>query len=190
MTRHGPSFDGDVVYFRDERGLCPVMADRLHNQVNQAQAGRPVGPSPPGFDRNSRGSQARRGPILPGLKVEMATYQVLVVEDDPALRQLVSEVLRDEGYTVATAKDGLEALRAVQEDRPNLVLLDVQLPLLDGRDVARQMRERGIDSPIVVMTGAANARRYASEIDAEDYLAKPFDLDDVLDVAAEYFLRV
>ena len=70
------------------------------------------------------------------------------------------------------------------------MLLDVQLPLLDGRDVARQMREKGIDSPIVVMTGAANAKRYANEIEAEDYLAKPFDVDELLDVTAEYFLRV
>lgn len=101
---------------------------------------------------------------------------ILVVDDDEAILDVVSDVLRLEGYPVETAIDGEAALEAVERSRPLLVLLDMRMPRLDGWGFARALRERGIRLPILVMTAARDAAGWADEIGAEGYLAKPFDL--------------
>jgi two-component system chemotaxis response regulator CheY len=106
---------------------------------------------------------------------------ILVVDDDPSIRATISEILRMEGYPVEVAANGAEALTTVERSRPGLVLLDMRMPVLDGWGFARGLRERGVDLPILVMTAAQNARRWAEEIGADGYLAKPFDIDDLLD---------
>ena len=108
------------------------------------------------------------------------TNYILVVDDDPTIRETVAEILDDEGYTIETASNGAEALAAIERTRPLLVLLDMRMPVLDGWSVARTLKERGIDLPIVVMTAAPDARQRAAEIGAEGYLAKPFDVPDLL----------
>jgi DNA-binding response OmpR family regulator len=114
---------------------------------------------------------------------------ILVVDDDPGIRQTVREILDLEGYPVETAADGAEALRAVERRQPSLVLLDMRRPQLDGWGFARAVRERGLTLPILVMTAAENARRWAEEIGADGYLAKPFELDELL-LAIERVRRV
>lgn len=106
--------------------------------------------------------------------------RVLVVDDDPSIREMVSEFLEMEGYTVETAADGDEGLRAVEESNPSLVVLDMRMPVLDGWGFAQKLRERGINLPILVVTAAQSPRRWAEEIGAAAYLAKPFDLIDLL----------
>lgn len=111
---------------------------------------------------------------------------VLVVDDDQAIRELVTDVLEDEGYPVRAAIDGeeallaIEAIRAADPDCPRVVLLDMKMPGLDGWGFARHLRERGLPISIVVMTAARDARQWAREIGADAYLAKPFQLDDLL----------
>jgi two-component system chemotaxis response regulator CheY len=107
-------------------------------------------------------------------------HHILVVDDDPAIRATVSEVLSDEGYSVMTATNGAEGLAAVQKLSPSVVLLDMRMPVLDGWGFARAMAERGGAPPIVVMTAAHEARRWAQEIGTTLVLAKPFDLDELL----------
>lgn len=109
---------------------------------------------------------------------------ILVVDDDQAILSTVAEILHLEGYPVATAGNGMEALAAVERERPSLVLLDMRMPVLDGWGFARQLRARGVDLPILVMTAAQDAGSWAEEIGAEGYLAKPFDLLDLLDEVA------
>ncbi len=111
----------------------------------------------------------------------MSDGTILVVDDDPSIRATISEILRMEGYPVEVAANGAEALTTVERSRPGLVLLDMRMPVLDGWGFARGLRERGVDLPILVMTAAQNARRWAEEIGADGYLAKPFDIDDLLD---------
>jgi len=111
----------------------------------------------------------------------MRESSILVVDDDVSIRSTVSEILDLEGYPVETAADGAEALRSVERSRPALVLLDMRMPILDGWGFARALRERGIRLPILVMTAAQNARTWAQEIGADGYVAKPFDLTDLLD---------
>ena len=110
----------------------------------------------------------------------MAEAPILVVDDDESIRQTVSEILEVEGYRVSAAANGEEALVRVEESKPALVLLDMRMPILDGWGFARVLRERGIILPILVMTAAQNARTWAEEIGADGYVAKPFDLDDLL----------
>jgi DNA-binding response OmpR family regulator len=106
--------------------------------------------------------------------------RVLVVDDDPSILGIVTEMLRDEGYEVTGAADGSAALDAVSNDDFALVILDMRMPVMDGWGFAREMRARGQDLPIVVMTAAQDARRWAEEIAAVGYIAKPFDLDEFL----------
>jgi two-component system chemotaxis response regulator CheY len=110
----------------------------------------------------------------------VADRPILVVDDDASIRQTVREILDLEGYPVETASDGREALRLVERDEPSLVLLDMRMPQMDGWGFAREIRQRGIELPILVMTAAENARSWAAEIGADGYVAKPFELDELL----------
>ena len=110
----------------------------------------------------------------------MSASPILVVDDDPSIRETVSQILELEGYPVETAADGAEALRAVERARPAVVLLDMRMPVLDGWGFARALHERGVELPIVVMTAAQDARRWADEIGAAGHLSKPFELLDLL----------
>ncbi|HEY3060480.1 MAG TPA: response regulator [Chloroflexota bacterium] len=105
---------------------------------------------------------------------------ILVVDDDPTILATVSETLDLEGYPVVTATNGAEALEQLELQRPSLVLLDMRMPVLDGWGFIRAVRERGLSPVVVVMTAAADARRWASEIGAQGVLAKPFDLDELI----------
>lgn len=93
---------------------------------------------------------------------------VLVVEDDPSLRDLYRAVLRSAGYDVAVATDGADALRYVEQQRPNAVVLDLSLPLIGGRDVHRELKSRPETRqiPIVVVTGTDS-----SDLDPRDFAA-------------------
>ncbi|MCW5852561.1 MAG: response regulator [Anaerolineae bacterium] len=106
---------------------------------------------------------------------------ILVVDDDASILETVTAILAIEGYAVATATNGREALEKVGQARPWLVLLDMRMPIMDGWGFAREMKARGETIPIVVMTAAQDARRWASEIGAAAYVPKPFEVPDLLD---------
>src|SRR5213075_2940014 len=106
----------------------------------------------------------------------MEAVRVLVVDDDPAIRQMLSEYLGEHGYEVAVAASG-EAMRAeLERARPAVVLLDIGLPGEDGLTLARFLRER-YDIGIIMVTGAGAVidRVAGLEVGADDYIAKPFD---------------
>lgn len=105
---------------------------------------------------------------------------ILVVDDDRAIREILADVLGLEGYPVVTAVNGAEALAQVEHAPPRLILLDMRMPVMDGWAFARALRERGLELPIVVMTAAQNARAWAREVGADHFLAKPFELDDLI----------
>lgn len=97
------------------------------------------------------------------------------MDDDQSIVAVVSEILLGEGHEVVTATNGAEALAVANGEQ--LVLLDMRMPVLDGWGFARKFRAAGKRAPIVVMTAAENARRWAEEIGADGYLAKPFEMD-------------
>jgi CheY-like chemotaxis protein len=127
-----------------------------------------------------------RRPATGNLRVPDAalTGPILIVDDDAAIRAAISEILESEGYRVSTAADGAAALRQIEETSPALVLLDMRMPGMNGWDVAAALHQRGSTVPILVMTAAQDARRWAEQVGAHGYLAKPFDLDDLLTAVA------
>ena len=115
-----------------------------------------------------------------------APAKVLAVDDDPSILDLMTDILVGEGYDVLPAQNGAEALRVLEKDRPCLVLLDMRMPTLDGWGFASAMRDRGLNYPVVVVTAAENARAWAQEIGADAYLAKPFQLKDLLRIVERF----
>lgn len=111
---------------------------------------------------------------------------VLVVDDEPDIRRLVGDALRLEGYQVRTAGNGQEALQRVAEEWPDLILLDLTMPVMDGRQfcsvLARAVPQsgRGGHIPVVLLSADRHLRERAAELGAAGYLVKPFDLDDLL----------
>jgi CheY-like chemotaxis protein len=114
---------------------------------------------------------------------------ILIVDDDPAIRETIAEVLEDEGYAVEVATNGAEGLAAIDRALPALVLLDMRMPVLDGWSFARTLRERALNLPLVVMTAAQESLQWSQEIAAAAVLAKPFNLDDLLEVVERTFPR-
>lgn len=110
------------------------------------------------------------------------TVRVLVVDDDRAVRESLRRSLSFNGYTVALATDGVEALDAITSDRPDAVILDVMMPRLDGLEVCRQLRSTGDDLPILVLTARDSVSERVAGLDAgaDDYLPKPFALEELL----------
>ncbi len=116
----------------------------------------------------------------------MSDRPILVVDDDEAILETVVDALTFEGYAVETATNGAEALDAVARARPSLVLLDMRMPVMDGWGFAERVHQDGTDVCILVMTAAQDARRWAGEIGAQGYLAKPFDLGELLDAVERH----
>ena len=92
---------------------------------------------------------------------EATTAPILVVEDDADIRETIAAILELEGYAVELASNGQEAVSAIDHQQPRLVLLDMRMPVLDGWGFARVVRERGLKVPIIVMTAAQDAGRWA-----------------------------
>ncbi len=112
----------------------------------------------------------------------LVTVRILVVDDDRAVRESLRRSLSFNGYTVDLAEDGVEALEAINNERPDALVLDVMMPRLDGLEVCRQLRSTGDDLPILVLTARDSVSERVSGLDAgaDDYLPKPFALEELL----------
>lgn len=105
----------------------------------------------------------------------MQAYKVLVVEDDPQTQKLVEDMLKHEGYEVVRALDGADAVRKVESEEPDIILLDLMLPEMDGFDVCRQVRAR-YQTPIIVLSARGDEidRVLGFRLGVDDYMTKPF----------------
>jgi CheY-like chemotaxis protein len=111
---------------------------------------------------------------------------ILVVDDDQDLLSLVAFVLESEGFQVNTAGDGRQALEEVARHLPNLILLDMKMPVMDGWEFARQFHSKYDSSaPIVVLTAYEDAKKRAQEIGANGWIGKPFDLDALVNIVKQ-----
>ena len=108
--------------------------------------------------------------------------RLLVVDDDPDVRDSLRRALGYAGYAVATAANGADALASVSRSPVDLIILDVLMPMLDGFDTCRALRERGNATPVIVLTArdAVDDRVAGLEAGADDYLVKPFALRELL----------
>ncbi|TAK34526.1 MAG: response regulator [Chloroflexota bacterium] len=129
------------------------------------------------FDCAASAFEVRRSPPGP----------ILVVDDDPDLLEMVGLVLESAGYAVLPAMNGIEALRRVQEGHPALILLDMKMPLMDGWEfMARYRQLHNHQSPVIILTAAQDARAWAEQVQADGYLAKPFDIADLLNIVDKH----
>jgi CheY-like chemotaxis protein len=101
---------------------------------------------------------------------------ILIVEDDSAALMMLTHILQDEGYRVVTAMNGLEGMRVCEEAPPSLILLDMWMPIMDGRHFVEGLRARGPKIPFLIMSAGRNVRHWAHDLGATGYLEKPFDI--------------
>jgi len=113
---------------------------------------------------------------------ERSRRRVLVVDDDPSLLTFVA-ILLEEDYKVITAVDGFDALAKLLEAVPDIVVLDLEMPRMNGRTFYREMRRRGIDSPVIVLS-AFGADEAQVELGAQAHVNKPFQPDRLLEVVS------
>ena len=112
----------------------------------------------------------------------MPEAAILVVDDDAPIRRMLDRTLSAEGYAVETAADGGEALAAVERSTPDLVVLDVGLPGVDGLSVSRRLRAKGLAVPVLLLTARDSVPDRVAGLDAgaDDYLVKPFATEELL----------
>jgi CheY-like chemotaxis protein len=109
--------------------------------------------------------------------------KVLVVDDDPAILEICSDLLQTEGYTVMVATNGQQALEQIRTDPPHVVLMDIMMPVLDGVEACRLVKANPATAeiPVVLMSARTNLTRQSQELASADALvAKPFDIDHLL----------
>ena len=116
---------------------------------------------------NSTPSQDQKRPI------------VLVVEDDPNQRELYEEELADEGYEILTAEDGRQALQVAEDTPPDLVVMDVNMPKMDGLDTLARLLEVKRDTPVIIHTAYASYRDSFASWSADAYIVKNSDLSEL-----------
>lgn len=112
---------------------------------------------------------------------EQHQQRILVVDDDPAVREALRRSLAFEGYGAEVAIDGHEALAKAESYRPDLLVLDIQMPGMDGLTAARRLRAAGSTTPILMLTARDTVGDRVTGLDAgaDDYLVKPFELDEL-----------
>ena len=112
----------------------------------------------------------------------MSKTQVLIVDDEPNIRDLLATSLRFAGYEIQTAANGAQAVAAVTESEPDIILLDVMLPDMNGFSVTKKLRSAGIQAPILFLTARDDVEDKITglTVGGDDYLTKPFSLDEVV----------
>lgn len=110
------------------------------------------------------------------------TLSVLIVEDEESILLALEENVRHAGYQVITCKRGTDVLEVVEKYHPDAILLDIMLPGVSGFEICRQIREKGLDSPIIMLTARSEEfdRLHGFEVGADDYVTKPFSMDELL----------
>jgi len=106
------------------------------------------------------------------------TNHILVVDDEKDVRDLLTRFLTRRGYVVDTVADGEEAIERILESAPDIVLLDIRLPKMDGLEVLRRLKEVAADVAVITMSGVADEEtaRKSLELGAADFITKPFNL--------------
>jgi two-component system response regulator MprA len=106
--------------------------------------------------------------------------RILVADDDAAIRRMLERTLVREGYAVSTASNGREALDQIHAAPPDLLLLDLMMPVLDGWAVYRELHREGAALPIIIITAGEQASLVHQDLPGSDVLPKPFELDELL----------
>jgi DNA-binding NtrC family response regulator len=106
---------------------------------------------------------------------------ILVVDDDQNILLTIQDILLSEGFPVRVARNGQEGLESVHHERPDLIVLDLWMPLMSGQEMAERLKSSGISVPILVMSAIQAGETIAEEMDASGFIPKPFDINRLLD---------
>ena len=112
-------------------------------------------------------------------------HSILIIDDDASTRTLLTGTLQTDGYTIVTAENGAEAVRRRVEAKPCVILLDFEMPVMDGHDFREVQKRVAPDVPIICLTGAADADRTARRVGASSVHQKPLDMDELRRAVAE-----
>jgi chemosensory pili system protein ChpA (sensor histidine kinase/response regulator) len=160
----------------------PVALTTVYGAVARQMSADPAQPEM--LERNAAGSQLPAAPVAPQIPL------VLVVDDSITVRRVTQRLLQREGYRVALAADGLQALEKLAEEKPTVVLSDIEMPRMDGFDLARNIRGdlRLKDLPIIMITSriAEKHREHARELGVDHYLGKPYSEEELLSLVKHY----
>jgi CheY-like chemotaxis protein len=121
--------------------------------------------------------------------LDLSCHSILIVDDDPDIRESLTEILGDEGYRVSGVQNGVEALAYLRaQTRPSLILLDMMMPEMDGwRFRLEQQKHPDLSGiPVVILSAHGNVREAALALGAADYLRKPLRIDNLLEIADRY----
>ena len=114
------------------------------------------------------------------------SHQVLVVDDELSIREVVQAALEDEDFAVTTAANGREALERIGESRPDVILLDLNMPVMDGWAFYARVRDEGLGIPVVFMTAGHRACEEAARCGAQGCLPKPFGMEELFQTVARF----
>jgi DNA-binding response OmpR family regulator len=112
---------------------------------------------------------------------------ILVVDNEAAIRDFVAEMLFLEGYAVAVAANGVEALRVTELFHPSLILLDLDMPVLNGFGFVQSLIEREISVPVILVSAETHLAKHARDVGAVRYIPKPFDLANLLAIVERHY---
>jgi len=117
-------------------------------------------------------------------------YTVLIVDDQPGIRRLLMEVLTEEGYTVYTAANGYEGIQKAKDLKPNLILMDMKMPGMDGIETLQELKHLNQADKVIMMTayGELGLVQVAQELGAYAYVTKPFDIIDLCTMISQAIL--
>jgi two-component system cell cycle response regulator DivK len=119
----------------------------------------------------------------------MKKYKILIIEDNPKNMKIMVDLMEVHGYEAATAEDGFTGLETALTEKPDLILMDVQLPGIDGYEVTRRLKGKDAtrDIPVIVVTSFAmkGEEARAKEVGAAGYISKPIDIHKLMDAVAE-----
>ena len=112
-------------------------------------------------------------------------HSVLIVDDDPGIRRILGQVLESEGYSTVEAENGAQAVRRLVEMKPSVIVLDVEMPVMDGHDFREVQKRIAPDVPIVCISGSAHPEWSARRVGAVRCHAKPLDFEQLCGTVAE-----
>ena len=112
--------------------------------------------------------------------------RILIVDDDAGILRLLASLFEDEGWDVDAASGGQQALRMLESAPPAVILLDLMMPGMSGEELIGELRSRGLETPVVLMSARKNVAEIAEGTHASGYLAKPFDIEDALTLVSQY----
>jgi two-component system chemotaxis response regulator CheY len=165
--------------------LRTVPTNRSLRQLNREESAVVAGAGDPGEKaRVKTGNEAEKRLTLAPAEPK----DVLVVEDEPYLCDLIADVLEAEGHTTRKASNGLDALELLSDRKPQLVLLDLMMPVMDGWEFMIELRANPAwrDIPIVIITAVFDVAKTETIVGASAVLTKPFDIDQLSDVVRRY----